>query len=214
MNILKLKENMVYKNFVLRLFFSLIFILIYFLCLYINFEFVYYLIFFIYFLVFFEILIYFQKYKLIPLLYIFISFVFFLMIDFNLNIFLNFNLFLLAVITFDIFSYIVGKSLGKNKFIKISPNKTVEGLIGGLIFSLLISLFYSLFVNIKINLELLIFIKLIIFAAFIGDMIESYYKRKNKLKNSSELIPGHGGVFDRFDSFLFSIIFYSISTNL
>ena len=44
-----------------------------------------------------------------------------------------------------------------------------------------------------------------------GDIVESYFKRKNDLKNSSEFIPGHGGVFDRFDSFLFSIIIYSIS---
>ena len=48
-------------------------------------------------------------------------------------------------------------------------------------------------------------------SAFVGDIIESYFKRKNLIKNSSELIPGHGGIFDRFDSFLFSIIIYSIS---
>ena len=204
---------MVYKNFILRLFFSIIFISIYILCLYINFELVYYLVFFIYFLVLSEILIYFKTYKLFPLIYIFLSFLFFLMIDFNLNIFLNFNLFLITVITFDIFSYIVGKSYGKNKLINISPNKTIEGLLGGFIFSLLISLMYSLFVEIKINSELVIFITLIIFSAFLGDIIESFYKRKNQLKNSSKLIPGHGGVFDRFDSFLFSIIFYSIFTN-
>ena len=204
---------MVYKNFILRLFFSIIFISIYILCLYINFELVYYLFFFIYFLVLSEILIYFKTYKLFPLIYIFLSFLFFLMIDFNLNIFLNFNLFLITVITFDIFSYIVGKSYGKNKLINISPNKTIEGLLGGFIFSLLISLMYSLFVEIKINSELVIFITLIIFSAFLGDIIESFYKRKNQLKNSSKLIPGHGGVFDRFDSFLFSIILYSIFTN-
>ena len=49
---------------------------------------------------------------------------------------------------------------------------------------------------------------------FSGDLIESFFKRKNNLKNSSELIPGHGGVFDRFDSFLFSIIIFFISINL
>ena len=53
-----------------------------------------------------------------------------------------------------------------------------------------------------------------IFFAFTGDIIESYFKRKNKIKNSSEMIPGHGGIFDRFDSFLFSIIFYSISVDI
>ena len=64
-----------------------------------------------------------------------------------------------------------------------------------------------------INFSLIIFICLIILTAFIGDIIESIFKRINNLKNSSELIPGHGGLFDRFDSFLFSIIFYSISIN-
>ena len=55
---------------------------------------------------------------------------------------------------------------------------------------------------------------MIIIAAFLGDLLESFFKRKNNLKDSSELIPGHGGVFDRFDSFLFSIIFYSITLNI
>ena len=64
-----------------------------------------------------------------------------------------------------------------------------------------------------INIELIIFIFIIIISALIGDLIESFFKRKSNLKNSSEFIPGHGGVFDRFDSFIFSIIIYSISTD-
>ena len=139
---------------------------------------------------------------------------FFLNIEFSINNLINFNLFLLTVISFDIFSYIIGKSYGKNKLIAISPNKTIEGLLGGIIFSLFFSLLFSLFFKIEINFKLLLFITVIIFTAFLGDIIESFYKRKNNLKNSSELIPGHGGVFDRFDSFLFSIIFYSVSLNI
>ena len=141
------------------------------------------------------------------------SFIFFSYIDFSKEIFLTFNLFILIVITFDIFSYIIGKTFGKNKLSKISPNKTYEGLLGGLIASFSISLLFAYIIYLYIDLELIIFIIVIILTAFIGDIIESFFKRKNNLKNSSDLIPGHGGVFDRFDSFLFSIIFYSISLN-
>jgi len=205
---------MVYNNIFLRILFSTIFIMVYFLCLYINFQFVFYLIFLIYFFIFIEIYIYFNKYKLIPLIYILISLTFFINIDFNKDIFLNFNLFILTVITFDIFSYIIGKIFGRKKLTKISPNKTYEGLIGGMLISFSISLLFSLILKIFINIELLIFIFFIILSSFVGDIIESYFKRKNNIKNSSEFIPGHGGVFDRFDSFLFSIIFYSVSINL
>ncbi|MDA9742502.1 phosphatidate cytidylyltransferase, partial [Pelagibacteraceae bacterium] len=106
-----------------------------------------------------------------------------------------------------------GNFFGKNQLLKISPNKTIEGFIGGFIFSVLISLLFSIYFKLNINLNLFAFIILLILSAFIGDIIESYYKRKNNLKNSSDYIPGHGGVFDRFDSFLFSIIIYSISIN-
>tara|TARA_B100000989_G_C19519230_1_gene463246 strand:+ start:1599 stop:2021 length:423 start_codon:yes stop_codon:yes gene_type:complete len=121
-----------------------------------------------------------------------------------------FNLFVLLVVTFDIFSYLVGKLYGKKKLIKISPNKTIEGFFGGLFFSFLTGLLYAYYFELKIDILLIFFIILIQFTAFIGDILESSYKRKNNLKDSSEFLPGHGGVFDRFDSFLFSIIFFSI----
>ena len=213
MSILKLIENMAYNNFILRLLFSLLFIALYSFCVLINFKFVFYLIFLIYFVILMEIYIYFKIDKIFPLIYILVSFLFFITIKFNPENFLNFNLYILIVITFDIFSYVIGKNYGKNKLIKISPNKTYEGLLGGMFTSLLVSLFFSFLFNININIELIVFILLIILSALFGDLIESYFKRKNNLKNSSEFIPGHGGVFDRFDSFLFSIIIYAVSIN-
>ena len=205
---------MVYNNFLLRLLFSSFFISVYCICIYINFKYVYYLIFLLYLLIFIEIYLYFKLYKFLPIVYVLFSFIFFLIIDFDKIIFLNFNLFLLIVISFDIFSYIIGKNFGKNNFTKISPNKTFEGLFGGFIISTFLSLLFALIFEIYVNIELILYIFFIILSAFIGDIIESYFKRKNKLKNSSEFIPGHGGVFDRFDSFLFSIIIYSISISI
>ena len=199
-----------YKNFLLRSFISLIFISIYLVCLLINFNLVFYLIFIIYILVFIEVLIYFKEYKFIPLIYISKSFLFLNFIEFNKENFFIFNLFIILVISFDIFSYIIGKYFGKNKLIKISPRKTIEGLIGGILFSIIFGYIFINFVSIKIGYDLIFFIFLIISSAFIGDIIESFFKRKNNLKNSSFFVPGHGGLFDRFDSFLFSIIFYSI----
>ena len=210
----KLIENMAYNNFILRLLFSILFVSIYFIFTYINFNYVFYLILFIYLLIFIEIYIYFKSYKLVPIIYLFVSFCFFIIINFDEISFLNFNLFILIVTSFDIFSYITGKVFGNNKLTNISPNKTYEGFLGGIFFSLLISLIYSFMFEIKINKELIIYVFFIIFSSFSGDIIESYFKRKNNIKNSSGFIPGHGGIFDRFDSFLFSIIFYSISINI
>ena len=205
---------MVYNNFLLRLLFSTFFISIYTFFAYTNFKYVYYLIILIYILILIEIYLYFKLYKLFPIFYILISLIFFIKIEFDKLIILNFNLFILTVISFDIFSYIIGKTFGKNKLTKISPNKTYEGLFGGSLISFSLSLLFAFIFEINVNINLIFYILLIILFAFFGDIIESYFKRKNNLKNSSEFIPGHGGVFDRFDSFLFSIIIYSISINI
>ena len=200
-----------YKNFFIRSIISILFIAIYILILSINFYYIFYLILFIYLFVFFEIYFYFKKYRLIPLIYVLISFIFFCLIEFNYENYINFNLFVFTVVLFDSFSYVSGKIFGKNKLIAISPNKTIEGLFGGILISFFLSLVLVHFFNSALSLKIILTIALIIIFAFFGDIIESYFKRKNNLKNSSELIPGHGGIFDRFDSFLFSIIFYSIS---
>ena len=209
-NIQILEENMVYKNFLLRFLFAVIILSIYFIISYIDFNLVFYSILLIYFVIILEIFIYFKRYKFIPIIYIFFSLICFFNIDFKVLNIVDFNLLLIIIITFDIFSYFFGKAIGKTKLINISPKKTMEGLVGGIIASSLFAIIFSYFFEISINIQLFIYIVLIIFSSLFGDLIESYFKRKNDLKNSSNLIPGHGGVFDRFDSFLFSIIVYSI----
>ena len=201
---------MVYNNFVLRLIFSFFFLISYFVISSINFNLVFYLIFLIYVAIILEIYFFFKIYKLFLIIYILISFIFFFTIDFNDDDFIIFNIYIFIIITFDIFSYLFGKIFGKNQLIKLSPNKTIEGFLGGFITSFITTILILILFNNPINLIVIFFILTIILSAFTGDIIESYFKRKNNLKNSSNLIPGHGGVFDRFDSFLFSIILYSI----
>tara|TARA_B100000886_G_scaffold337566_1_gene298523 strand:- start:603 stop:1226 length:624 start_codon:yes stop_codon:yes gene_type:complete len=202
---------MVYNNFLIRLMFSLILITIYFFIVLYNFNLIFFFISLIYFLIFLEIIIFFKIFKIIPITYLFISFIFFLFINFESNQIYKFNIFIIAVIAFDTFSYICGKIFGLRKISKISPNKTIEGLFGGFISSLSISSLYIYYNEIDLDFKSLIFITSIILFSFAGDIIESYFKRKNNLKNSSNFIPGHGGFFDRFDSFIFAIIFYSVT---
>ena len=108
----------------------------------------------------------------------------------------------LLVFTFDGFSQIAGQLFGKTSLLpKISPGKTVEGLIGGFAFTLL-----TAFLITEDTPQLpggrLLFALAISAAAFTGDLLASLYKRRNHAKDFSRLIPGHGGMLDRFDSFL------------
>ena len=206
---------MAYKNFIFRSLISLVFIISYFYISIFNFEYIFYLIALIYLLIMIEVLLYFKKYNYYIIFYLLISFISFLNIDFDSQFLLIFNLMIITIISFDIFSYFCGVTLGKIKlFKKISPNKTLEGLIGGIIFSILISIFYLYYSEIKITYYKFFFILLIILTSLFGDLIESIFKRLNNLKNSSNLLPGHGGFFDRFDSFVLSIITYSFLYNL
>ena len=204
---------MVYKNLYLRLFLSFFLISIYLFLCWIDFKLVFHLVLIIYLLIFIEIYMFFKNFKFLPIIYVLLSLSFFISIDFNDSFFLYFNFFIFIIVIFDSFSYFFGKLFGNIKLIKISPNKTLEGFIGGMLTSLSLSLSFAYLFKMKIDIYLFFFIIFIILFAFLGDIIESFFKRKNNLKNSSDFLPGHGGIFDRFDSFMFSIIFYSISFN-
>ena len=107
--------------------------------------------------------------------------------------------------TNDTFAYIVGKNFGNKKlFERISPNKTVEGFLGGLVFSGVASFFifyYTQFLTFPIWLGLAVILSIF---GTLGDLIQSKFKRQAGVKDSGSLMPGHGGLFDRLDSIIFS----------
>jgi phosphatidate cytidylyltransferase len=114
--------------------------------------------------------------------------------------YLFYTLYLTTV--FDAFSQLAGQLFGKTKLIaKISPNKTVEGLLGGIVFSVLTSVLIRNLLDINIINSIILGLGVATFA-FGGDVLASYCKRKFNIKDFSYLIPGHGGIIDRFDSLL------------
>ncbi len=106
--------------------------------------------------------------------------------------------------TNDTFAYICGKSVGKNKlFPSISPKKTIEGFIGGVIFAVIAAIFISLhYLKMPIFFWVIIALLVSVFGS-IGDLIESKFKRIAGVKDSGNIMPGHGGVLDRLDSVIF-----------
>ena len=113
--------------------------------------------------------------------------------------------------TNDTFAYLVGRKFGKHKlFERISPKKTIEGFIGGIIFTLIAGYFISKFNYTYTTLFWLILAFIVSVFGTIGDLIESMFKRDSNIKDSSNLIPGHGGFLDRLDSFIFAIPFIYI----
>ena len=105
----------------------------------------------------------------------------------------------------DVMAYLVGRKIGKTKiFPNISPKKSLEGTLAGIIFTIIISFFYAYFLNLDYFSYILLGFLIGVVGLF-GDLYISLFKRKLKIKDISDIIPGHGGFLDRFDSYLFCI---------
>ena len=117
-------------------------------------------------------------------------------------------LFLITVcICSDVGGLLFGKTFKGKKLTKISPNKTISGSIGSFIFSLLtIPVFYFLLLGKSIDVnEMIILAVLVSLFCQVGDLFISFLKRKANVKDTGDLLPGHGGVLDRIDGILFAV---------
>ena len=131
----------------------------------------------------------------------------------NVNKFFVLFIILFNTVLADVGAYLVGSSVGKTPlFPKISPNKTIEGLLGGVGFVLvfLSTIYFYDLISLGIVLASLISLPF----AFIGDYFESQLKREKSIKDSGSLIPGHGGVWDRLDSHIAVVPIFILLTNL
>jgi len=105
----------------------------------------------------------------------------------------------------DLGGYIFGKTFKGKKLTKISPNKTYSGMLGSFILSLIFSLFYSYSISF-IDFQTIIFLTILIsFICQTGDLFISFLKRKAKIKDTGNILPGHGGLLDRIDGILFAL---------
>ena len=133
--------------------------------------------------------------------FIFLIFSFYTFYELSLEIFYGFFVIIICIST-DIGGYVFGKIFKGPKLTKISPNKTISGSLGSFILSMLIS---SILLGYIFNTELLNNIFLGFFVSLsvqLGDLFFSYLKRKSSLKNTGNILPGHGGVLDRIDGIL------------
>jgi phosphatidate cytidylyltransferase len=142
----------------------------------------------------------FNKQLFIPLMYPIVSFLFLwsLYVSYGMESLL----WLVAIVaSADIGAYFIGKNIGQTKFCQTSPNKTLEGVTGGIITA---SILGSIFSIDGTGFFLSLFISILVaLASIFGDLFESYLKREADVKDSGDILPGHGGILDRTDSYLF-----------
>ena len=144
--------------------------------------------------------------KLLSLLYLSSLVLFILVIEsyyLDLKIYLLYSV--LVAILSDIGGLVFGKTFKGRKLTKISPNKTISGSIGSFIFSLILIPIFYLELE-KFNLLIITLIIIVIsLISQLGDLFISYLKRKANVKDTSDILPGHGGLLDRIDGIIFAI---------
>ena len=144
-----------------------------------------------------------EKQKLLPLLYPTASFLFLLALYKGFGMEALIWLTLVVALT-DTGAYFTGRKFGKTQFNPISPKKTWEGVIGGIILATVFGAWYgtsfvSLFLAVVIS-------ALVSVSSIYGDLYESFLKRRAGVKDSGSILPGHGGMLDRVDGFMFASI--------
>lgn len=142
-------------------------------------------------------------------LYVGIGFYFLIETRLGINGFSNILFAFFIIWATDTGAYFIGKTFGKRKlWPEISPKKTVEGAIGGIATACLVAIIFHLIQPFSHTLALVVIVT--VFASIvgqIGDLVESAFKRNYGVKDSGRLLPGHGGILDRFDSMLFVLPF-------
>lgn len=133
----------------------------------------------------------------------------------NMSIKLIIYLFLISTMT-DTYSYITGNLIGKKELLKeISPCKTIEGMIGGIVFGTFIpTMYYITVINNQNTMKITLITLFLSILATIGDLFFSAIKRYFEKKDFSKIIPGHGGILDRFDSIIFIILGFTFFINI
>jgi len=153
-----------------------------------------------------------SKFLILNLLTFF--YVFFIFCNYSYKIY-NFEgsiffLFIISICFFtDIGGYIFGNIIGGKKLSKISPNKTVSGTVGSFIFSILpiIIIIQFNYLSLEFDLKTIVFCLLVSLVSQLGDLFISFLKRKAKIKDTGQILPGHGGVLDRLDGIIFAVPF-------
>ena len=149
-------------------------------------------------------------YKFILLNFVFSIYIFFIFSSFLILSFFTHLKILLFIILFtcvfsDIGGYIFGKIIKGPKLTRISPKKTISGSIGSILLSILFLSFSIYYLTKNFELELLIAGFLISASCQIGDLFFSFLKRVSKIKDTGNILPGHGGVLDRIDGILLGV---------
>jgi len=150
----------------------------------------------------------FDKRLLLPFLYPVSGILFFLILYEDFGIASMFWLLVTVALT-DIGAFFTGKAIGQTKFSDTSPNKTLEGVFGGIAVATIGGSFAGLYV---VDFYIAFVVSLITaIASVFGDLFESYLKREAGVKDSGDLLPGHGGILDRIDGYLFGAVMMVIA---